>query len=158
MWFFMILCYLMTALTFLMLLGNGLQGYFRFAILGAHHATFAVLTIIFYLFTESLIIFYFVGIGVSIKDFVAGNQLSADFHKRSIAVKRKVYPPILLNMLFVMVLFISGGAVDTHRLSGFWHGLLFFVAFIHFIKVICVEHWAFKESTAIVLAMSGVKQ
>lgn len=158
MWFFMISCYVLTVVTFIMLLLNGLQGYFHFALFHAGHPTFAILTIIFYLFTESLVIFYFVGIGVSIRDYVQANKLSNEFLRRSMAVKRKVYPPLLLNMLIIMVLFVSGGAVATRRLPGWLHGVLFFIGIIHFVKVIVTQHRAFKDSTAIVLDMSGIER
>ena len=158
MWFFMILCYLLSVLTFFMLLLNGIQGYFAFKIFHANHPTLALLTIIIYLFTQTLIIFYFVGIGVSIKEFVIDKKISADYHKRSISVKRWVYPPILLNMLLVMILFISGGAIATRHMPGWIHGMLFFISMFHFAKTIVVEHNAFKESTQIVVEMAQAAQ
>lgn len=150
----MILCYLMSLLTFGLLLLNGLQGYFHFQIFQANHATLAILTIIIYLFTKTLIIFYFVGIGVSIKEFMLEHKKSGDYHKRIIGVKRRIYPPLLLNMLLVMVLFISGGAVDTKHMPGWLHGLLFYTCLFHFAKTAIVEHKAFKESTNIVVEMA----
>ena len=157
MWFFMNTCYLLSALSFLMILLAGLQGYFHFFILTANHPTFALLTIIVYLFTQTLIIFYFVGIGISIRDYVKDKKLSSDFHNRSLAVKRKVYPPLLLNILLVMILFITGGAVHTGHLSARIHGLLFILSLIHLMKTIRVQHQCFRESTFIVLDMSGIK-
>ncbi|HLD69783.1 MAG TPA: hypothetical protein VJA17_03365 [Candidatus Omnitrophota bacterium] len=154
MWFFMILCYLMSLLTFFLLLLNGLQGYVHFKIFQANHATLAILTIILYLFTKTLIIFYFVGIGVSIKEFMIDNKKSGDYHKRIIGVKRRIYPPLLLNMLLVMVLFISGGAVDTKHIAGWIHGLLFYISVIHFAKTAVIEHQSFKESANIVIEMA----
>ena len=156
MWFFMYVCYIFTALTFFMLFLTGLQGYLHFFVFNANHALFALLTIIVYLFTETLVIFYFVGIGVSIRDFVLANKLKNDYHKRSLAVKRKVYPPLLLNMLLVMILFISGGAVDTRCLPAWSHGLLFFISMIQFLDAVRIQHQSFKESTAIILEMSGL--
>jgi hypothetical protein len=156
MWFFMYACYGFTLLSLAMLALNGLQGYFPFTVLTASHSTFALLTIIIYLFTETLVIFFFVGVGVSIKEYVQTQRLDPQYHRRSIAIKRRVYPPLLLNMLLMMVLFISGGAVDTGHLSGLLHGLLFWVCLAHFIYAILVQHRCFRESTAIVLEMSGI--
>ena len=153
----MILCYVMGLLSFLLLMLNGIQGYFTFKIFHANHATLAILTIIVYLFTKTLIIFYFVGIGVSIKEFMLENRLAGDYHKRMISVKRRVYPPLLLNMLLVMTLFISGGAVDTRHLLPWIHGTLFFIALVHFMKTIRITHESFIESTAIVMEMAGLK-
>ena len=158
MWFFMITCYIASFLTLAMLIVSGLQGYFGFSVLNANHPTFALLTIIVYLFTETLIIFFFVGVGISIKEYVLEKHLPVDFHKKSIAIKRRVYPPILLNILLMMILFISGGAVDTGRIPVFSHTVLYFVGLGHFLKTLAVEHVCFKESTSIVLEMSGVTQ
>lgn len=154
MWFFMNTCYVMTVISFMMLLITGLQGHFHFNVLNANHPLFALLTIIIYLFTETLVIFFFVGIGVSIKDYVLANKLKSDYHTRSIAVKRRVYPPLLLSMLMVMVLFISGGAVDTKHIPAWSHGLFFIVSLMQFLDAIKIQHQSFKESTAIVLEMS----
>lgn len=154
MWFFMYACYVLTVLSGLMLLVTAWQGYFSFLV----HPRFALLTIIIYLLTETLVIFFFVGIGVSIKDYVLEHKANPDFYKRSLAIKRRVYPPLLLNMLLVMTLFISGGAVDTNCLPAWAHGLLFYVSVSHFLYVIQQQHHAFKESTVIVLEMAGIKQ
>ncbi len=158
MWFFMNTCYLLSLLSAISLLIAGLQGYFQFSFLGANHPTFALLAVIVYLFTETLIIFFFVGIGVSIKEFLQTTHADSNYHKRSLAIKRKVYPPMLLNMLLVMVLFISGGAVDTGHLAGWIHGLLFCGTILHFFSVLNIQHQSFKESTAIVLEMSGISR
>ncbi len=157
MWFFMISCYILTLISFFFFILNALQGYFQFKIFAANHSAFALLTIMIYLFTETLIIFYFVGIGISIKEYTADNKLSHHFHQRSLKIKRWVYPPILLNILLFMILFISGGAVDTNHMPGWLHGLLFYICFFHFIKMTRLEHRAFQESTSIVLEMSGVR-
>ena len=156
MWFFMITCYVLTALSFLMLFITGLQGYFQFSILNANHPTFALLTTIIYLFTQSLIIFFFVGTGVSIRDYTQEKKLDFTYRKRSLAVKRRVYPPLLLNMGLVMGLFISGGAVATHRLAGWIHGIYFLICLADFARVITIEHVCFKDETNVILEMSGV--
>ena len=154
----MILCYALTLVVFCMLTLSGLQGYFGFEILRASHASFAILAITLYLFTETLIIFYFVGIGVSVKEYVQENRLASDYRQRLIKIKRTVYPPILFNMLLVMGLFISGGAVDTKYLPPWSHHLLFYVSLIHFLKTALIEHRAFRETTALILDMVGVKR
>lgn len=156
MWFFMISCYLFTLLTFVLLFLTALMGYFHFSILNANHPAFALLTIIVYLFTETLVIFFFVGTGVSVKEFTQEQKLDNGFHKRSIEIKRQVYPPLMLNMFLVMTLFITGGAVDTHRLPGWLHGALFLICIVHFVKAVGVQHQCFKKNTALILEMSGL--
>ena len=150
-------CYFLSLLSFLMLLLTGIQGYFHFNFFNANHSTFALLTVIIYLFTQTLIIFYFVGIGISIRDYTALQKTDAIYHKRSLAIKQRMYPPLLLNMLFVMVLFISGGALHTQGIPKWSHGLLFYIAIMDYFRVLLIEHVAFRDSTHIVLEMSGIK-
>ena len=95
-------------------------------------------------------------------DLTRGNireeNLDPKFHRRSIELKRKLYPPLLLNMALVMGLFVSGGAADTRHIPGWMHGLFFCICFLHFLKTVRVEHSCFKENTAIILDMSGIKR
>lgn len=156
MWFFMITCYILTALSFCLLIVSGLQGVFQFQIFHAPHPIFALLAVIIYLFTETLVIFFFVGTGVSIRDYTFEHKFDTIYRKRSLATKRRVYPPILLNMFMIMALFISGGAVDTRHLPGWLHGLFFLICMIHFIKMVQIQHQSFREETAIILEMSGI--
>ena len=149
-------CYILSLLSLGMLFLTGTQGYFHFHIFNANHSAFALLTVIIYLFTQTLVIFYFVGIGISIKDYTALQKSAPLYHKRSLAIKRWMYPPLLLNMLFVMVLFISGGALHTRMIPAWSHGLLFLVSILDYARVLLIEHKAFKESTEIVLEMSGI--
>lgn len=156
MWFFMISCYVLTGVSYLMLALLGAQGYFGFSLVGVNHPTFALLTAIVYLFTQTLVMFFFVGTGVSVKEYTQQHQKDRSFHQQSIQLKRRLYPPLLLNILLFMVVFIIGGAVDTNHLPAIVHGLLFFILFIHFTKTIVVEHSCFKDMTNIILNMSGV--
>lgn len=157
MWFFMNTCYALSFLTLILFILDGVQGHFQFAILNANHPTFSLLFAIIYLFTQTLVIFFFVGTGVSIRDYTKEKKLDGNFHRQSIGIKRRVYPPLLLNMLLVMGLFISGGAVDTGHLPTWFHSVLFLVALLHFIIVLLREHRAFQENTDIILQMSGIK-
>ena len=59
MWFFMNTCYAMSLITFIMLLAAFFQNFFHFYIFQANAVTFIVLTSIIYLFTETLVIFFF---------------------------------------------------------------------------------------------------
>ena len=142
-------CYLLTGTSFLSLLVTGIQGYFQFDIFGLPHLQFALLTSVVYLFTETLIIFFFVGTGVSVKEFTQMHCLPSDYHYRSIAIKRVIYPPTLLNIILVMVLFIIGGGVHTEVISTWVHALLFFIAWLHFGWTIVIQHRCFRDNTQI---------
>jgi len=150
-------CYAMSLVTFVVLLIGFFQSFLKFHVFSAGHVTFMILVCILYLFTETLVIFFYVGTGVSIKEYVLDHKLDAVFHKRSIAIKRKVYPPLLLNMLFMMILFILVGAADTFRMPIWFYSTIYLACIFHYLKIKVVQHNCFRENTKIVLDMSGIK-
>jgi len=156
MWFFMISCYAMSFMTFLFLCAAFMQSIFKFPIFAADHVTFMILTSIVYIFTETLVIFFYVGTGVSIRDYTKDHNLEPGYHQRSIAIKRRVYPPLLYNMLFMIVIFVLVGAVDTNRFPMWIYQCGFFAALIHYIKVKVCQNTCFRDNTQIILDMSGI--
>ena len=153
MWLFMMTCYVLSVFTFLLLCLSGLQGYFNFSILNANHPTFALLSVIVYLLTETLVIFFFVGVSSSIKDYTLLKKLDMGFYQRVAAIKRKIYPPTFLNILLVMGQAISGGAVSVGQWPKWCHGLLFFLCLLHLGKVFQTQHNSFKTAASIMLAI-----
>jgi hypothetical protein len=134
------------------------QGYLPFHLIQANHASTALLAIIIYLFTQTLIIFFFTGTGVNIRDYIKENHGNKELHERSKAIKYKLFSPILLNILGFMIIFIVGGAVHTRGFPGWIHGLLFWGFIIHYIRILIIEHNCFKENTNIILEMTGIKK
>lgn len=157
MWFFMNSCYFLSIATFFALCAAFLQSFLFFHVLKANHVTFMILTSILYFFTETLVIFFFVGTGVSIKEYARAHHLNPQYHKRAIAIKRRVYPPLLCNILFMAILFISVGAVDTHRLPLWLYDCLFLGCLIDYVRIKIIQNDCFKENTWIILGMSGMK-
>ena len=156
MWVFMITCYVLSGLSFLLLTIAFLQNLFNFTVLAAGPLTFILLTSIFYLFTETLIIFFFVGTGVSVKEYSLENHLDPQYHRTSIAIKRKVYPPQLLNIFLMIVLFILFGVVDTGRFPVFYYRVYFLACLVQFLDAKRIQHEAFKDNTHNILAMAGI--
>lgn len=156
MWFFMNTCYLLSFMTFVMFLVAFAQSFLNFRVLQANHLTFMILTCIVYSFTETLVIFFFVGTGISIKEYTHDHHLDTAFHKRSIAIKHKVYPPLMLSILFMVILFVLVGAVDTRRLPAWLYQVIFAGCLAHYIKAKIIQHECFKNNTRIILEMSGV--
>ena len=150
MWSLMIISYLFMAITFSLLILTGLQGYFQFQIIQANHSQFALLAAIFYMFTETLIMFYFIGSGVAIKKTIQEASLDVNIYENVKKTKMKLFPHLTLNMFLIGLVFILGGAVQTGRIAGLIHGMLFNMAFIHFIYVILLQHRGFKENVEII--------
>lgn len=155
MWLLMTTCYLLMAGAFAALALAGLQGYFQFTVFGAGHPHFALVTIILYLFTETLIMFFFIGWGVNIKDYVREQGKDPALYARVRAMKMTLFPAIMLNILLVGVVFVIGGAVDRELMPAWIHGALFLLALAHYARTIVIQHRAFRENTNIVVEMCG---
>ena len=149
MWIFMISCYLLTGCSLLLFILTGIQGYFQFPVFSLSHPSLALLTASIYLFTETLTIFFFVGAGADIKQYMAEGLAEETDYNQSILIKKKLYPPTMLNILLVITVFILGGAVDTHVLPHWIHGILFFLTLVHFLKMIKTQNSCFKETVNI---------
>jgi len=156
MWLFMQTCYVLSAMTFLMLLAALGQTIVPFTIANANHMAFMILISIVYCLTETLVIFFFVGTGVSVKEYTHEHKLDHSFHQRSMAIKHRVYPPLMLNLLCMIVLFILVGAVDTHRMPLWLYQVIFVGCLFHYVKVKLVQHACFRDNTRIILDMSGI--
>ena len=157
MWLFMYACYLLTLVSVFLLAVTGCQGYLHFQIMGLNHPSFALFTTIIYLFTETLVIFFFVGTHSSIKEYVQEQERDPEFYAHAKSIKRTLFPPMMLNIALVMAVFIIGGGVDTLVIPGWLHGALFIVAFLHFVKTILIQHRCFKVNTRIILDMYGLQ-
>ena len=156
MWFFMISSYLLSVLTLGMLLILMMQGYMTIPFLKIPHLTFLILTSIVYFFTETLIIFFFVGTGVSVRDYSKENNLSEEYRKRSLSIKYKIYPPTMLNLLFMILLFILPGFVHAGKIPWVVYQYYFVFCLWHYIYTKIVQHHSFRENTENILAMSGI--
>ena len=158
MWGLMILSYLCIAVTFTLLFLSGLQGYFQFQIFQASHPQFALLSAVFYMFSETLIMFYFIGSGTAIKKAIASLDVETNGYEKVKKTKMKLFPHLTLNIVFIGTVFILGGAVQTGRISSWIHGLLFDLAFIHFMYTTFLQHRGFKENVKIIgeLAKSNI--
>ena len=150
MWGLMILSYLCIAISIFLLALTGLQGYFQFHLIQANHPQFALFTAIFYMFTETLVMFYFIGSGTAIKKSIKMGGGEPSLYEKVKKTKMILFPHLTMNMVFIGVVFILGGAVQTGSVAGWIHGLLFDLAFIHFLYVTILQHRGFKENVEII--------
>ena len=150
MWGLMIFSYLSILGTIFLLVVTGLQGYFQFHIMQANHIQFALITVIWYMFTEVLIMFYFIGSGTAIKNTIKSSGINNNLYNKVKKTKMKLFPHLTLNIIIIGLIFILGGAVQTGRISGFIHGILFNIGFIHFIYTTMLQHRGFKENVEII--------
>ena len=150
----MLICYILTIFSFLGILINALQGFLQFNIYNANHIAFAFISTILYMFTQTLIMFYFIGAGKKIKETIINHNLNKEIYKDVIDIKRILFPPLTLNMLFVGTAFVLGGGVHTGAISKYWHTGLFFISIFHYLKLIIIEHKSFIKN-AHILSLLG---
>ena len=151
----MYICYILMLLSFVAILINGMQGFFQFNILNANHIAFAFISTILYMFTQTLIMFYFIGAGKKIKETIINYDLDKDNYQDVIKIKKVLFPPLTLNMLFVGTAFILGGGVHTGAVNKYWHTGLFFISMLHYLKVLIIQHKSFVGNSKI-LSVVGI--
>ena len=158
MWFFMISCYLLSLATFGMLFLLMMQGYMSLPFLHVPPLVFLIFTSMVYFFTETSVIFFFVGTGVSVRDYSQEHHLPDDYRQRSLAIKHKLYPPTMLNLLLMIILFVLPGAVHTGKVPWIAYQYYFIFCLWHFVYTKITQHHCFRENTENILAMSGIKR
>ena len=161
MWLFMYVCYLMAALTYGLFVLAGLQATFGFSVLGAPHPTFSFLTAIIYFFTQTLTIFFFVGTGTNVREYLQAparedpDGQAAKLIARARHIRGAVSGHVYLNILLFLTQAVLGGAVAARAVPRFLHGTMVAAAFLHFHYVLWREHLAFRDMTAVVVEMTG---
>ena len=79
-------------------------------------------------------------------------------YERVKKTKMILFPHLTINMVFIGTVFILGGAVQTGSVAGWIHGLLFDLAFIHFLYVTILQHRGFKENVEIIGEIAIVEE
>ena len=145
----MFICYVLMLLSFVGILINGLQGFLQFNIYNANHIAFAFVSTILYMFTQTLVMFYFIGAGKKIKETIINYDLNKEIYKDVVDLKKILFPPLTFNMLLVGTAFILGGGVHTGAINKYWHSGLFFISILHYFKVIIIQHKSFIKNSYI---------
>ena len=109
------------------------------------------------MFTEILIMFYFIGSGTAIKKTIISSGINNNLYNKVKQTKMKLFPHLTLNIIIVGLVFILGGAVQTGRISGFIHGIIFDIGLIHFIYTTLLQHRGFKENVKIIGELSNTE-
>ena len=113
------------------------------------HVPYAFSTIILYSFTQTFIMFYFIGSGKKIKEMIIEYKLNKGSYEKVLLMKRILFPHITYNILFIGAAFILGGAVHTLNISKWWHSITFFIGILHYLKQMIIQHDCFLEDRII---------
>lgn len=158
MWLFMYVCYLLGALTWALFLLSALQDLLQFVLFGVPRLTFAFLTAIFYLFTQTLTVFFFVGTGSNVREYLESQPETPDrtsLAARARLIRGAVSGQIYLNILLFLVQVVLGGGVAAGAVPRLVHVAAVLAALLHFHYVLWREHIAFRDMTAVVVAMTA---
>ena len=105
------------------------------------------------MFTETLIMFYFIITGIKIKEFIKNHNLDLiEHYKPIIDMKMKLFPNIMINMIVIGATFILYGAVDNNIISSSMHLMIYLIGLLHFIWLIFLQHRCFIKNTELVIS------
>ena len=153
MWFFMILSYVMVAISGVGLFLIGMNHYFN--IWAQNHIALDLLISIIFVATQTLVMFFFVGTGVNIREYVESHkEVKKDLYQQMLGLKRKLYPPTMMVTILFMALVIIDGVFFLGKVSEWWFHILYILTVYYYIKATTIQHQSFKESTHIVLTMT----
>ena len=87
------------------------------------HVALAIPTVMFSLFSQSMVIFFFIGTGRLVKDDVARypEEDRRRVYKALSDFKRRTSPPATFALLSSIAVFVLGGAVHTRALPSWTH-------------------------------------
>lgn len=157
MWFFMILSYILVGLSGVGLLLIGSNHYFQ--IWPTSHITLDLLVSIIFIAAQTLVMFFFVGTGVNIKEYTQSHPEIGDrFYKGIMGIKRRLYPPTLMVTILFMATVILDGAYFLRKVNEWWFHILYILTIYYYFKATAIQHKAFIGSTNIVLEMTAVER
>ena len=111
-----------------------------------------------YIAAETLVMFFFVGTGVSIKEYIQENpNVDHIFYQKSIKLKRILYPPTMMATLLFVAMVILDGAWRLGQVNRYWFLSLYLGTVYYFFKSLIIQHRCFRDNTMIILEMTGTK-
>ena len=124
MWFFMILSYVLVFISGIGLLLIGINHYFDFW--AQNHITLDLLVSIIFIASQTLVMFFFVGTGVNVREYLESHkELGDDLYHKMFSIKRKLYPPTMMVTILFMSMVIIDGAFFIGKVSEWWFHILY---------------------------------
>ena len=154
----MIICYLLMVLNLINLTICGLMGYFNFFILGANHAQFGLFSILIFVLTETLVMYFFIATGKSIKTILSQKKDSAanELWEKIKYIKKIIFPHIMLTITLVGGLYIfyfgyiKSNIMNESTPYSWIQAPFFFIALIHHIWSLKIKNDSFRLQIEIV--------
>jgi ribose/xylose/arabinose/galactoside ABC-type transport system permease subunit len=105
----------------------GLTGLIATAVVGlqgtdvSRHILFGFFSALITLFAHSMMMFYLIGKGKSVKDAMAEHHVTGDYYQRIAAARKPVFSIATYAMVATMIAAIVGASVDTGKLPPIVH-------------------------------------
>ena len=133
MWFFMTFSYIMIVLSGIGVTLIGLNHYFD--IWAQNHITLDLIVSIIFIAAQTLIMFFFVGTGVNVREYLElHSELGDSLYKQMFAIKRKLYPPTMMVTILFMAMVIMDGVYFIGKASEWWFHILYLLTLYYFFK------------------------
>ena len=150
MYLFMIICYVLMFVNLLNLILSGLSGYFKLEIIGANHIEFSLFSMIIFIITETLIMYFFITTGKSIKEEIQNRNSHKKLWEKERKLKMKLFPQLMLTLFLFCVIFIYGGVADNKLPTAYVHGYLFPLAMIHHLWTLKIKNNSFRDQIELI--------
>ena len=161
MYLFMISCYLLMVINLFNLTISGLMGIYGFSFLGANHAQFSLFAILVFVMTETIVMYFFIATGKSIKTILIDNEgpLSEELWNKIKQIKNIIFPQIMLTIILVGTLYIFyfgyiASNANQSEIAFSWVSLpLFALGYFHHLWTLKVKNSSFKMQIEVVDAL-----
>jgi hypothetical protein len=134
----------------------GLTGLVTTAVFGlrgsdiSRHISYGIFSTMITLFAHSMMMFYLIGKGKSVKDAMAEHHVTGDYYQRIAAARKPVFSIGTVAMAVTMVTAIVGASVDTHVLPPIVHAWIAYGAIFCNLAAVKIEIAALTASSRIV--------
>jgi hypothetical protein len=134
----------------------GLLGLIAAAVLGLRgadislHISFGFFSTMVTILAHSMMMFYLIGKGKAVKDAMAENGLTGDYHRRIAAARKPVFSIGTLAMGITMTAAIIGASVDTGVMPAIVHAMIAYGAIAANLAAAKIEIDALTESSRVV--------
>src|SRR5580765_4976998 len=116
----------------------------------ARHISVGIFSTLITLFAHSMMMFYLIGKGKSVKDAMAEHQVTGDYYRRIAAARKPVFSIGTVAMAVTMVTAIIGASVDTGVLPPMVHAMMAYGAIVSNLAAAKIEIAALAASSRIV--------
>jgi hypothetical protein len=116
----------------------------------SRHISYGIFSTLITLFAHSMMMFYLIGKGKSVKDAMAEHNVTGDFYRRIAAARKPVFSIGTFAMAVTMVTAIIGASVDTGVLPPMVHATIAYGAIVLNVAAAKIEIAALAASSRIV--------